>query len=294
MSVVCASAPAKINLSLNVAALGDDGYHPLQSLVVFAAIGDDLRFESAPKLTLNIDGPFGSNLAGASDNLVWRAARALQETTNTTLGAAISLTKNLPIAAGIGGGSADAAAALRGLNTLWQCGLSPRDLEDIAAGLGADVPVCVQSRPRFMRGRGQILDDISPWPDLYAVLVNPGIAISTKEVFARFDDFGAGNVLNGLAPKPTKDVDAALAQLAMLDNSLTQAACAQSPAIGALLATLARHDPTALVRLCGSGATCMAIVRNAAAATQLKQALRAEFSQYWVVATLLRGTCSFI
>ena len=147
--------------------------------MVFAKVGDQLFIEPAPDLSLKIDGPYAKGLDTGPENLVLRAANILQKTTGCQKGAAIRLHKALPIASGIGGGSADAAATLRGLNRLWACGLSAADLERIGQTLGADVPVCVQNRPRLMSGYGEILHDVGAWPTLHGVLVNPGFALST-------------------------------------------------------------------------------------------------------------------
>ena len=148
-------APAKINLFLHVGGKRADGYHALESLVVFARAGDELAFERADEFSLTIDGPFAAALLPDPDNLVLKAARALAALAGVRKGARIALTKNLPVASGIGGGSADAAAALRGLNVLWQMHLPPEELRTIAAQIGSDVPVCVESKPAWMEGRGE-------------------------------------------------------------------------------------------------------------------------------------------
>ncbi len=282
-----AFAPAKINLSLAIGAKAVDGYHPLESLVVFADCGDALTFVTSDALSLRLDGPFGGALAAEADNLVLRAARALQERTGIKAGARITLHKNLPIAAGLGGGSADAAAALRGLNRLWRCGLDTQALEQLAASLGADVPVCVQSRTRLMRGRGEILENPPAWPVLHAVLVNPGIKLSTGAVFARFDAMGRAGPLHGHTPGAAATPQQALEHLADLPNSLTGAACALVPEIAALLEELASCEPTRLARLCGSGATCMALVASAADGITLARAIARAHPQYWVRAARL-------
>jgi len=275
-------ARAKINLTLKVGPLGRDGYHPLESLVVFADAGDRLDFAPAPDLTLAITGPFGEGLDTGVDNLVLRAARALSAASGKKGGAHIRLHKALPIASGIGGGSADAAAALRGLNRLWDCGLSDTDLENIGQTLGADVPVCVQSRTRFMRGRGEVLRDVKNWPFLDAVLVNPGFGVCTASVFSRFEERGQGEQLSGEPNISAKDVDEAILQLREFENSLSAAACALEPRIAALLSTLNAQPQTQLARLCGSGATCVALVRDACAARSLAQDLQKTYPQAWI------------
>ena len=184
-------ASAKINLFLHVGTKREDGFHPLQSLAVFTDLGDALAIEPASDLSLKIDGPFARGLDGEGDNLVLRAARALG-----SQGAKLTLTKNLPVASGIGGGSADAAAALRGLNALWSSGKDNAALCEIAAALGSDVPVCVLSAPSFMEGRGEILRAPDSMPRLPMLLVNPRVAVPTRDVFAALKErSGADMVL---------------------------------------------------------------------------------------------------
>ncbi|PHS29170.1 MAG: 4-(cytidine 5'-diphospho)-2-C-methyl-D-erythritol kinase [Robiginitomaculum sp.] len=282
MTTVTEFAPAKINLTLRVGLLGRDGYHPLESLVVFADTGDRLSFHSAPDLTLTIAGPFGEALGAAADNLVLRSARALLVASGKKAGAHIILHKVLPVASGVGGGSADAAAALRGLNRLWGCGLSDIDLEKIGQALGADVPVCVQSRTRFMSGRGEVLHDVRCWPVLDAVLVNPGFGISTALVFSRFDEMGHGEKLSGKPFAGADDTDQAISQLQGFENSLSAAACALEPRITALLSTLNALPQTQWARLCGSGASCVAVVHAAQDAKELLEKIKTAYPQYWV------------
>jgi 4-diphosphocytidyl-2-C-methyl-D-erythritol kinase len=175
-------ASAKINLFLHIGDRRADGFHPLQSLAVFTALGDVLTMDAAKDLSLSVDGPFAKGLEGEGDNLVLRAARALGQQ-----GARVRLTKNLPVASGIGGGSADAAAALRGLNRLWGLGKDDTALAGIAAALGSDIPACVLSTACFMEGRGEVLRRAEAMPYMPLLLVNPGVAVPTKDVFAALD-----------------------------------------------------------------------------------------------------------
>ena len=180
-------APAKINLFLHVGARREDGFHPLQSLAVFAGgqqAADCLVLEPAGEIGLKIDGSFAGGLEAGNGNLVLQAARALHARTAETRGAAIALTKNLPVASGIGGGSADAAAALRGLRALWDLPLDDVALGEVAASLGSDVPVCIAAVPAFMEGRGEIVTPIAAMPRLAMLLVNPGVPVPTRDVFA--------------------------------------------------------------------------------------------------------------
>jgi 4-diphosphocytidyl-2-C-methyl-D-erythritol kinase len=183
--VVRVAAPAKINLFLHVTRKRPDGYHDLQSLVAFADVGDVVTLERGPALSFAIDGPFAQGLEAEADNLVLRAARTLAERRPALAGARIRLTKNLPVASGIGGGSADAAAALRGLLALYGESLPKDELLALAASLGSDIPVCVASQTAWMEGRGEIVTPLPSLPPAHIVLVNPGISVATADVFRR-------------------------------------------------------------------------------------------------------------
>ncbi|MDM7463057.1 MAG: 4-(cytidine 5'-diphospho)-2-C-methyl-D-erythritol kinase [Tepidimonas taiwanensis] len=248
-------ARAKINLALHVTGRRDDGYHLLDSLVVFADFGDLLRLVPGA-LSLTIDGPFGAALAADDDNLCLRAARLAGGA------AAIRLTKNLPVASGIGGGSADAAAVLRGLAAMGHA--IPPGVER----LGADVPVCVASRPVRMRGIGEVLDPVPPFPPLWVVLVNPGVAVSTPAVFKALESRD-----NPPLPTPVwETADSLLGWLARCRNDLEPPARRLVPQIDETLAAL-RDSGAALARMSGSGATCFGLYRNAKAARDAAKAL---------------------
>ena len=225
-------ASAKINLFLHVGTRRADGFHPLQSLAVFTDLGDALAVEPASELSLQIDGPFAKGLDGEGDNLVLRAARALGGE-----GAKLTLTKNLPVASGIGGGSADAAAALRGLNALWNSGKDGTALCDIAAALGSDIPVCVLSTPSFMEGRGEILRAPDSMPRLPMLLVNPRVAVPTKDVFAALQiRSGAEMTLPRGRFRDTADL---LRFLETTRNDLEAPALQIQPVIGEVLTAIA-------------------------------------------------------
>ena len=235
VSLTRSEAHAKINLYLHVTGKRPDGYHLLDSLAVFAAVHDVVELAPAPTLSLAIGGPFGAGLAAESDNLVLRAARALAQATGATAGAALTLTKNLPVASGIGGGSADAAAALRLLAAAWGVEIPP----GLAATLGADVPVCLASRPCRMEGVGERLTPHAPLPPCGLVLVNPGVAVATPSVFkARRAPFSERANLPDQWPAAT----ALAATLATLSNDLQTPAEALCPPITAVLTAL-RADP---------------------------------------------------
>jgi 4-diphosphocytidyl-2-C-methyl-D-erythritol kinase len=259
-------APAKVNLFLHVGDKRNDGFHALESLAVFVDAGDHLTFDRAEELSLCIEGPFARDLMQDDDNLVLRAARALNAK------ARIVLTKNLPVASGIGGGSADAAAALRGLNEF--CGFYRSDLAEVAADLGSDVPVCLTSRAAWMEGRGEILTPATV-PRIFLVLVNPGIAVSTAEVFR------ALTKRSGLGWRKTDRVD--LAEVfGTTSNDLEIPARKICPPIGIVLDALSEMNGVRLARMSGSGATCFAIFDSAELAADAAQVLSNRYSDWWV------------
>jgi 4-diphosphocytidyl-2-C-methyl-D-erythritol kinase len=249
-------APAKINLFLHVTGKRADRYHLLDSLVVFAGIGDRLHAEPSDGLSLALTGAFAAGLAGEGDNLVLRAARALADAAGIAPNAAIVLEKNLPVASGIGGGSADAAAALRLLSRLWDVALDPAIIYRLAERLGADVPVCLSGQPTRMRGVGEQLDPAPAMPACGLVLVNPGVALGTADVFqARAGDFSAQADL----PAGWVSAAAMAAGLRGLTNDLQPPAVALCPVIGEVLAALTERPGCLLARMSGSGATCFGL-----------------------------------
>ena len=232
-----------------------DGYHLLDSLAVFPGVGDVLRAEAAEALSLRVEGPFGAGLAGG-DNLVLRAAQALQTVAGVTAGAALVLEKRLPVASGIGGGSADAAATLRLLSRLWGLGLPPATLAAAAEKLGADVPVCLLGEPARMGGVGELLGLAPVLPRFRMVLANPGVAVSTASVFAaRRETYRGAAVL----PARWADAEAMAADLLALTNDLEEPARALCPAIGVVLTWLRARPGCLLARMSGSGATCFGL-----------------------------------
>jgi len=250
------AAPAKVNLFLHVTGRREDGYHLLDSLAVFGPAADLLTATPAEGLSLACEGPFAASLAAEPDNLVLRAARALAAKIGVAPRAALTLRKHLPVASGIGGGSADAAAALRLLNRFWGAGLDAAALRALAAPLGADVPVCIASRPARMQGVGE---RVSPAPRLPAcglLLVNPGVPLATPAVFrARAPGFSAAASL----PDAWPDAATMAADLAQLTNDLEAPARALCPEVGAVLAALEALPGALLSRMSGSGATCFAL-----------------------------------
>ncbi len=257
-------APAKINLHLHVTGKRDDGYHLLHSLVVFAAIGDRLSAEPAQDLSLSVTGPFAAGLDGEADNLVLRAARALADAAGCRPNGRLTLEKNLPVASGIGGGSADAAAALRLLCRFW--GVSPdRDvMASIAKHLGADVPVCLAGVPAVMSGIGEILTSAPRLPEAGIVLVNPGVGVSTPSVFRART--GAFSPAAAFPPDGWPGVAALVTDLQKAGNDLEPPARSLAPEISAVITWLNALPGCRLARMSGSGATCFGLFDNPDAA----------------------------
>jgi 4-diphosphocytidyl-2-C-methyl-D-erythritol kinase len=258
--------------------------HLLDSLIVFAGYGDTLEVQPAHALTLSIDGPFGAGLPAGDGNLVLRAATQLGASAaergweRRSAGAAIRLTKRLPVASGIGGGSTDAAAALLALREVWGLPSDERLLHEIALSIGADVPVCLARTARFVGGIGEQLDPVPPLPPAWLVLVNPGVPVATAAVFksrapvfsqpARWSD-GIG------------DADGLARRLAARANDLAPAATLLAPQIATVLAALAAQRGCLLARLSGSGATCFGLFARAEAAEAAADAIGQAHPSWW-------------
>jgi 4-diphosphocytidyl-2-C-methyl-D-erythritol kinase len=281
--VVSERASAKVNLFLHVGERRTDGFHPLQSLAVFTDMGDVLSVEAAPELSLTVEGPFAPGLQGESDNLVLRAARALG-----AQGARLTLTKNLPVASGIGGGSADAAAALRGLNQIWSAGKDASALCEIAAALGSDIPVCVNSTPAFMEGKGEILCAPQSMPRIPMLLVNPGVAVPTKDVFAGLKE--RSGVEMALPRGSFGDTADLLRFLDTTRNDLEAPAVALQPVIAEVLAAIRALPGALLVRMSGSGATCFGIFADDDACARAGEGLRKSAPGWWIAPTFVPET----
>jgi 4-diphosphocytidyl-2-C-methyl-D-erythritol kinase len=272
-------APAKVNLYLHVTGRRPDGYHLLDSLVVFPAIGDQLRAAQAEAVSLTVEGPFGAALTGEGDNLVLRAAQSLAG----PAGARIVLEKHLPVASGIGGGSADAAAALRLLCRLWD---RPAASVSVALALGADVPVCLASQPARMQGVGEQLTPAPALPTCGIVLVNPGVSLATADVFrARIGGFSDPAALPGSWP----DARTMARDLAALRNDLEPPAMALRPEIGTVLAALSAAPGCLLARMSGSGATCFGLFPDAPTAEAATRTLARPGWWHWGGALGARG-----
>ena len=255
-------APAKVNLFLHVTGLLPNGYHTLDSLVVFADVGDRVAVSPAPGLGLVIDGPFAARLPVDDDNLVMRAARRLAAA-GIAAGASLRLTKQLPPSAGLGGGSADAGAALRLLRRFWKLPGGCADLMSLAPGLGADVPACLASVPARMSGIGELLGPAPALPAFGLCLVNPGLPLATKEVFAaRKGGFSKPAQL----PSAWGDASSLATCLAGLRNDLESPAIGLCPPIATVLQALRAEPGCLLARVTGSGATCIGLFADAGAA----------------------------
>ena len=263
-------AHAKVNLWLNVVGRRSDGYHLLDSLVAFVDLCDQLEARPADCLSLELTGPFAGALAAEADNLVLKAARLLADQVGVAPRAAIRLCKNVPVAAGLGGGSADAVAALHQLIDLWRVAMPQDELFDLAARLGADVPMCLAGRTALVSGIGEQLRAPPPLPDCAILLVNPGVALATRDVFAaRHAAFSPRRPLK----RPWRDLDEFSATLAEHGNDLTDAAISLAPVVADVLAFLHRGDGVRHAAMSGSGATCFALYDSMEAAQRAASSL---------------------
>lgn len=279
-------APAKLNLYLHVLGRRDDGYHLLDTLIAFADLHDVVRAAPAEGFGLDVTGPFAPALEGMPGNLVLTAAERLGEAAGCRDGARITLTKNIPVAAGLGGGSADAAAALLALDRLWGLGLGVAGLAEIAAGLGADVPVCLESRSAFAGGIGEDLAPVS-LPPAWLVIANPGRPLATAAVFKAFDGPFGG-------PARFSDAATDAVQLAALlrgrQNQLTPAAEVMVPEIAALCAALTALPGCELSAMSGSGASCFGLFTDEAQARDGAGRLSRDHPGWWAApARLIDG-----
>jgi 4-diphosphocytidyl-2-C-methyl-D-erythritol kinase len=303
-------APAKINLTLHVIARRADGYHEIESLVAFAGLADQLTFTPGRKLALAVSGPTAARCGELADNLVLKAARGLAERVDRLKLGRFHLSKRLPVAAGLGGGSSDAAAALRLLARVNRLALHDPRLMAAARAAGADVPVCLDPRSRVMRGIGDVLSPPIELPRIPVILVNPGVMVATKDVFRKLrlrrpasiimqraqrtgrslsllgrDDKGDANLSIAWACR----IPGLAAGLADLANDLEKPAIRLQPVIAEVLAALSAMPGCLLARMSGSGATCFALFETPRAASLAARKLRAQHPAWWVRATVLGG-----
>ncbi|CAN5326113.1 4-(cytidine 5'-diphospho)-2-C-methyl-D-erythritol kinase [soil metagenome] len=280
-------APAKVNLCLHVGPVRADGYHPLASLVAFAHVGDLVTVEPAETLSLTLTGPFGEGLAEEGDNLILKALRALGQATGTgDPRLHVTLDKRLPIAAGLGGGSSDAGAALRLARRMLALDIDDAGLEAVSAVVGADGPMCLRARTAWAEGIGDRLSDRPDLPPLHAVLVNPGVACSTSAVYRAYD---AAPVAAADRPGDPGDLSSAgvLRWLAAQRNDLQAPALTVAPIIAEVLSALSACEGGGLVRMSGSGATAFALFEHREQAAAASVGLAAAWPDWWIKPTIL-------
>lgn len=279
-------APAKINLFLHILGRRADGYHLLQSVMVFVTVGDRLTFTRHDSLFIDIEGPYAGDVAAPKDNLVYKAAQALAAEYKVPAVAEIRLEKNLPVASGMGGGSSDAATTLKGLAQLWGLPEEQGRMQKLAATIGADVPACLMRKPVWAEGIGEKMMRLTDMPDMNLVLVTPPTPTPTPEVFKQYQrNFSPPIQFMGRR----KSMHEWIADLKIYRNDLTEAAVRVSPEIRPALQSLRETTGCHIARLSGSGATCFGIYENAAAAAAAVNKLKQIHPGWWITtAGLLR------
>jgi 4-diphosphocytidyl-2-C-methyl-D-erythritol kinase len=282
-AAVAEAAPAKINLALHVTGRRPDGYHLIESLSVFTAFGDQIAIGPAPRDLFTVSGPFAHEIPGGADNLAVRARDALRKAAGAAAAppALIFLEKKIPASSGVGGGSGDAAAVLRGLARFWKLDSGPSALAGIGLTLGADVPMCLHSKPLVARGIGDAIEPVEKFPSLALVLINPRVAVSTPSVFTALES-RENPPLPALPAK--RDTASLVGWLATTRNDLMMPAISLAPAIGEALAALMSEN-AAFARMSGSGATCFGLFPDNAAAQRAASAIAAARPGWFVVAT---------
>ncbi|MCF8467673.1 MAG: 4-(cytidine 5'-diphospho)-2-C-methyl-D-erythritol kinase [Sneathiella sp.] len=279
-----AIARPKVNLFLHVTGRRADGYHLLDSLVAFPDGGDEISVTPHRELTLKVVGPFSGMIGASDDNLILKAARLLQKYGATVEGAEINLEKNLPVAAGIGGGSADAAVMLQLLNGLWRLDFSPAQLAEIGSEIGADVPSCLLAKPALMSGIGEKLQEIRKFPKIHILLVNSGIMVSTGDVFKRLS---IGNIATSAFDLRVESAKDLVQELRECRNDLQGPALELAPEIGDVLSAIEGQEGCQLARMSGSGGTCFGLFETAAAAEAAAQYIQTGHPDWWVLPTMV-------
>jgi 4-diphosphocytidyl-2-C-methyl-D-erythritol kinase len=287
--VLAALAPAKVNLTLRIVGRRADGYHDIESLVAFAPFGDRLSLRIGAKLDIAVSGPTAGQAGAVADNLVLRAARALAESIDGIKLGRFGLTKRLPAGAGLGGGSSDAAAALRLIAQANDLPLDDSRIGKAARATGADVPVCVDPRPRVMRGIGDILSAPLVLPKLGIVLVHPGVAVPTKDVFKALGLAPGVRHAAPLAAAVPDEREALLAWLVTERNDLEAAAIGIAPVIAEVLGAIATSPGCRLARMSGSGSACFGLFNSARAAMAAARSLSAARPAWWARAGSIGG-----
>ncbi len=274
-------APAKINLALHVTGRRPDGYHLIETLVAFTRFGDRLTIADANEDSFSVSGPFSAAVSATGDNLVLRAVSSLRDFAGGGKPVSINLEKNLPVASGVGGGSSDAAAVLRALADLWHVDIDPAELSRIGLALGADLPMCLAARPLIARGIGETISEVSGFPPVGTVIVNPGKAVATADIFSALERRD-GSPLPPLPRHP--DFHALCNWLETTRNDLEAPARAQEPAIDATLKAL-RKAGAHFARMSGSGATCYGLFESGNLAKRAAAAIRERHPGWFVAAT---------
>lgn len=287
MDPLIETAQAKVNLTLKVLGRRSDGFHELNSLVMFAKLGDNLQLEPGDELSLAAGGAFCANLDG--DNLVLQAARLISEMCADIRSGTFTLVKNLPVAAGLGGGSADAAAALRLISRANPGAVTGKIMEEAACQLGSDVLVCLMSHAAMMRGRGELVSPIEQLPTLNVVLVNPGVTLAAGDVYAALeapeldenplDDNGCENNFSSAG--------VLLKHISRIGNDLQRPAIKLAPVIGDVISALSQEEGCGAVQMSGSGSTCFGVFANAGHAARARDRLQAAHPDWWIVSTSL-------
>ncbi|RZJ01550.1 MAG: 4-(cytidine 5'-diphospho)-2-C-methyl-D-erythritol kinase [Brevundimonas sp.] len=287
MAALTALAPAKVNLFLHVGPVDEDGYHPLASLVAFADVGDEITVSPADGLSLTVRGPFAADLGGEGDNLILRALRALGAAAGIgEPGLAVELNKQLPIAAGLGGGSSDAGAALKLARTMLGLELHDVALAEISKAVGADGPMCLHARAAWAEGRGDVLSFEPRLPPLYAVLINPRTPSPTGAVYRAYDLAARGQA-DRPPPPAAWSAGPVIDWLSGQRNDLEAPAVQETPEIGRVLAEARGLPEVRLVRMSGSGATVFAVFNTSRSADAAAEAIRHAHPDWWVSSTVL-------
>ena len=281
-------APAKINLFLHVVGKRADGHHLLESLTIFTEYGDEIQAIEGDDLSIEIVGKFSSNLlfAPLEENLVWKAAIAVQNYLSKPRGAKIILTKNLPIASGIGGGSADASATIKALCALWELDIHEKKLSEIALSLGSDVPACLYGKPVFMSGVGENLKPVELRGVAYLVLINPNIPLATAEVFREFSR-SSMPLRSANAVNPNYFDLSEITDEKGYGNDLESVSIKKIPVIADIINLLKTTEGCYLARMSGSGATCFGLYQNKKSADYAAKKLQEIYPQAWCISTCI-------
>lgn len=280
--MLSAKAPAKLNLSLHVCGKRADGYHLLDSLVVFTQWGDTLSVALSDTLELHQAGPFASHTGSQSDNIVLRAARALQNFANISNGASVWLDKQIPVGAGLGGGSSDAASTLQLLCRLWNVVPPQAELEALAIRLGADVPACLAATPLRMQGVGEQITPVVNLPELWVLLVNAGHSLLTADVYRAYVPH---DYIPAPQMPPAPDSASLIEYLLACRNDLEPAALSLCPEIAVVLEQIVQNEGCLLARMCGSGATCFGLFTSEEVMQQAAQKMHKQKPGWWITPT---------